>query len=620
MVRHVNAVPWTEGAPVQTPFTQALVVSVVAFLCAGPALFYAGPALAQTVNFFQPVDETGRVGYLALNNSETSPVTVTLTAQDDTGAAAPGGSVTIDLDPLQSRYLSSTNLEAGTSGVTGAFGDGSGFWHIGVEATGTIVVQNFLYTPDGALNELSTALTAEDDGTYRVKFFTEPGASVFDTRLRLRNLSASAGTVTVTAVDSGGNDVPGTALIDLPAMTAVVVSSADLASGNTELGVSGGIGQGDGFWILTLDADVSIAAIAIALADGGQIADIGSGVTISASTVLTACADFLPAFENNPDVTAEASCDGEVLEIYSATGLPPTLNVADNDEIMTGITAWIQRVPVPYVYNWRVPDAVKTGTITEASARGPIGVAIDGVPIFHYERRPDVSTALSNYAAENDTVVQGELDQCGGHSGQGDDYHYHYAPICLLDGHDLSLPIAFGLDGTPVYFGEGGDDYFGRGRYSDIDNLPSGTLDDCNAILNSADEYEHYTTKTPPYVIGCHHGTFDSATQIEPRPMTNRSQGTPSVFGGEFGEPLTTVVTNFVETGEGSYRLEFESASEPGVTSAVVYTQDPGDPACWTFEYRTNVNEAGETQSACRSDYVAPQGVSSSSFTHSHDQ
>ncbi len=592
------------------PFIRTLVVSVFACL-------HAVPASAQTVNFFQPVDATGRVGYLAVNNSESSSVTVTLTARDDTGTAAPGGTVVLDLNPLQSRYLSSDDLENGASGITGAFGDGSGFWHIDVETTGTIVVQNFLYTPDGALNELSTSLTAESDGTYRVKFFTEPNASVFDTRLRLRNLSSSAGTVTVTAVASDGNDVSGMAAIDIPAASAVVISSADLASGNASLGVSGGLGQGDGFWNLTLDADVSIAAIAIALADGGQIADIGSGVNIAGLGALTACADFLPAFDN-PDVTAQASCDGEVLEIYSETGLPPTLNVADNDEIMTGITGWIQRVPVPYVYNWRVPDAVKTGTITEASARGPIAVAIDGVPIFHYERRPDVSTALSNYTEENDTVLLGELDQCGGHSGQGDDYHYHYAPICLLDGHDLNLPIAFGLDGTPVYFGEGGDDYFGRGRYSDINNLPSGVLDDCNAILNSADEYEHYTTKAPPYVIGCHHGTFDSATQIEPRPMTNRSQGTASPFGGEFGELLTTVVTNFVQTGDGSYRLEFDSAMENGVTSAVLYTQDASDPSCWTFEYRTNVDEAGETQTACRSDYVAPQSVSSASFTHSH--
>jgi len=39
------------------------------------------------------------------------------------------------------------------------------------------------------------------------------------------------------------------------------------------------------------------------------------------------------------------------------------------------------------------------------------------ISVHIYERRPDVSIALSNYLAEDDTVLAGELDQCGGHAG-----------------------------------------------------------------------------------------------------------------------------------------------------------------------------------------------------------
>ena len=65
-------------------------------------------------------------------------------------------------------------------------------------------------------------------------------------------------------------------------------------------------------------------------------------------------------------------------------------------------------------------------------------MAVNGVPIFYLEPRPDVSTDPANYSPNFDTVLTGELDQCGGHASQGDDYHYHYAPIFLLSTHNLT--------------------------------------------------------------------------------------------------------------------------------------------------------------------------------------
>ena len=70
-----------------------------------------GDAEAATLNFFQPVDNSGRVGYLALNNVTTTASNVTLTARDDAGTAAPGGTITLTLASRQSIYLSSSDLE-----------------------------------------------------------------------------------------------------------------------------------------------------------------------------------------------------------------------------------------------------------------------------------------------------------------------------------------------------------------------------------------------------------------------------------------------------------------------------------------------------------------------------
>jgi hypothetical protein len=311
----------------------------------------------------------------------------------------------------------------------------------------------------------------------------------------------------------------------------------------------------------------------------------------------TDCTTYKKAFGLHLD-SETINCTADSLEV-KATGLPDLTSGTSEDVPMVGIQSWIQRVPIPYDYQWRIPLKPEwLSEPVEASPRGPIAVAVDGVPIFHYERRPDVSTSLDNYEERNDTVVQGELDQCGGHAGQGEDYHYHYAPVCLMDKHNPELPIAFGLDGTPVYYGEGGDDYYGRGRYSDLSYLPDEKLDDCNALQLPDGSYVHYTTKTPPYVVGCHHGFFDLSLQIEPPPFDALAQRTSSPFGGSYGEPVSTVITDFKQNKDGEYRLAFNSLTTPGVTSTVVYRKTSSD--CWEFEYQKVAGETVQTTTACR--------------------
>ncbi len=331
------------------------------------------------------------------------------------------------------------------------------------------------------------------------------------------------------------------------------------------------------------------------------------------------CPGFLSTFAGQGALVT-ATCEDEFLRLRSETGLPDMTATQAEDQPMIGIRAWIQRVALPFTYNWRIPmEPTWLSQPIEASARGPIAVAIDGVPIFHYERRPDVSTDLDNYDPANDTVLQGELDQCGGHAGQGEDYHYHYTPVCLLDGHDLSQPIAFGLDGAPVYFGEGGTDYYGRGRYSDWDYLPGAPLDDCNALQFGDGQFVHFSTKNPPYMIGCHHGAFDATLQIEPRPMPGREQGVASPFGGAFGEPVSTQITDFSKDASGEYRMEFAALDGSGNTSAILYRPVEGSGNCWEFEFRTNKEEAGTVSTSCREDGATARSVSASSFVHTHD-
>jgi hypothetical protein len=116
-------------------------------------------------------------------------------------------------------------------------------------------------------------------------------------------------------------------------------------------------------------------------------------------------------------------------------------------QMMVGITAWQQQVPVPQNYtgsnSWCIPlypkPAMKPLSAKSNFFRGAIALAVNGVPIFNPIKNNGVT----------DTLKAGELDEFGGHCGRADDYHYHIAPTHLQK--HVSHPVAYALDGYPIY-------------------------------------------------------------------------------------------------------------------------------------------------------------------------
>ena len=117
--------------------------------------------------------------------------------------------------------------------------------------------------------------------------------------------------------------------------------------------------------------------------------------------------------------------------------------------MMVGITAWQQQVPLPQPYYgknaWSIPlhpVPAKEGMSAKTNFfRGAIAVAANGVPIFNPIKND----------GKTDTFLAGELDQYGGHAGRADDYHYHVAPWHLAERLGPGLPLAYALDGYPIY-------------------------------------------------------------------------------------------------------------------------------------------------------------------------
>ncbi|MCX7280183.1 MAG: YHYH protein, partial [Alphaproteobacteria bacterium] len=96
--------------------------------------------------------------------------------------------------------------------------------------------------------------------------------------------------------------------------------------------------------------------------------------------------------------------------------------------MMNGVTATNLQVPLAQAFTgtnaWKIPLAPVIASGSTSVTDGPVGVAVNGVPIFN----PCKQGGCQN----GDTKVLGELDICNGHAGRADDYHYHAAPNCLM--------------------------------------------------------------------------------------------------------------------------------------------------------------------------------------------
>ena len=247
-------------------------------------------------------------------------------------------------------------------------------------------------------------------------------------------------------------------------------------------------------------------------------------------------------------------------------------NGIPDHQMMVGIKAWQQQVPTPHPYtgtnSWPIPvTPVISKTPISAKnhfLRGAIAVAINGVPIFN---------ALTNKGT--DAYLTGELDDWGGHCGRADDYHYHMAPFHLQAIAGKKVPIAYALDGFPIY-GE-----------TEVDGKVAVGLDEFNGHFDAKKKYHYHGTKTYPYINGGFKGVVTEVDgQVEPQAVTKgfRPAGTPlrgaSITGFE-RQGDDAYILNYLLNGS-EYQIEYvatltnvtmEFTSPDGTTRTEVYAR-----------------------------------------------
>ncbi|MFN8672310.1 MAG: YHYH protein [Candidatus Sericytochromatia bacterium] len=211
-------------------------------------------------------------------------------------------------------------------------------------------------------------------------------------------------------------------------------------------------------------------------------------------------------------------------------------NGIPNHQLMVGITSWQQQVPLPQDYYgenaWSIPlhPVLSENPISTKNNfyKGAIAVAVNGIPIFN---------ALNNRG--DDALLAGELDKWGGHCGRADDYHYHIAPTHLENIVGKNKPLAYALDGFPIY------------GSLEPDNTEMKKLDENNGHFDSNNSYHYHATSTYPYTVGKMRGVVQSdGEQIIPQPRT--------IPVRQFLQPLKgAVITDFKNTGKNASSLEY---------------------------------------------------------------
>lgn len=260
-----------------------------------------------------------------------------------------------------------------------------------------------------------------------------------------------------------------------------------------------------------------------------EIASTASTLQLAAAAVANAANAPATAKAFLPFTRLDLRADGEYLYVGS-NGMP-------DHNMMVGITAWQQQVPLPQRYfddnAWRIPlhpkPAAQPAMIKGRFLRGAIALAVNGIPIFNPQNnRGEISYEI------------GELDQWGGHCGRADDYHYHITPLHLQAQAGKGMPVAYALDGYPIY------------GLTEPDGSPVGKLDECHGHEDAKTGYHYHAANKYPYVIGGFHGeVVEREEQVDPQPRANPVRPSlPALRGAK--------ITGFESTGKSSYKLSFE--------------------------------------------------------------
>ena len=354
---------------------------------------------------------------------------------------------------------------------------------------------------------------------------------------------------------------------------------------------------------------VTAAIQALTLGSAALNVNYTRSAGVTTTTAATNCALIqasTAAYAANVAVDCSASDYGKV----ASAGLPA-------HSMMNGITATNLQVPLAQNFlgsnAWKIPSSPAIAATPTPVTDGPIGVAINGVPIFNPCKQGGCNAA----AGGGDTKALGELDSCNGHAGRADDYHYHAAPTCMMADQAASYwnthPLGWALDGFAIFGYNNAD-----GSVATRDNICGGNT---TAVSNAPAGYSYHVTDAAPYVTACLRGTpspdllgqgakYTPLRQppVTPFAVSGMTLSTDTSDGYQVLQFTSARAFTSTETGSdsyantaGSYRIRYKGLTGTALSAALALPANSGKTACWNFQFTTSSGASSQPSlSYCR--------------------
>ena len=312
----------------------------------------------------------------------------------------------------------------------------------------------------------------------------------------------------------------------------------------------------------------------------------------------TGCGYISSSLRASKSGSASVSCDGTYGYI-SSIGITTA-------PMMNGITSTNLQLPVPQNFQgangWKIPMNPALAATPTSVVDGPLGVAINGVPIFN-------PCTQGGCVTGGDTKVLGQLDNCNGHAGRADDYHYHAAPNCMMADQPASYwnthPVGWALDGFAIFGYNDAD-----GTTAARDSLCGGNT---KTVPNAPAGYSYHVTDASPYLTNCLAGSPspDLPNQgskykpfrqppVTPFNVTGMTLTTDDADGYQVLQFTSAINFQTTETGTdsypnnpGTYRIRYKQLTGDALAAALAQSrQNANATVCWSFQF---VNSSGVT-------------------------
>jgi len=254
--------------------------------------------------------------------------------------------------------------------------------------------------------------------------------------------------------------------------------------------------------------------------------------------------------------------------LFGANGLP-----GGSAPTMVGITATNQQYPSAHDYSYTIPRKSILASTPTVPGDGAIGVAVNGVPLFS----PWTQSALLEH-----TLDSGELDNCGGHAGRGDDYHYHIAPKCLIEQLGSKKveversPIGIANDAHPI---------LALGWFNPANSVES-KLDKCRGMKDANGDYFYNVQSISKWnILDCFTGTVFNTSKDR---FTSRTDSAGNPITGAKVSMTITASSSSVASGQTCYIMSGTLTGQKVIQTdqSVVTTSGPAgifycNPQCY---------------------------------------